>query len=208
MLMASAHRRLASGLARRAGLRLFRFFRRALEPARPATVPRGLEMRMLSAADLGPLCHRPELDLRPERVAAAYERGDLCAGAYASGELAGYCWFAFAPVPHLDAVWVDFHRQGVWMYKSLVLPSQRGRGVAPALYRFTDRMCAERGRTFSISCIESHNGASIAAIRRTGYAPSGYGGYLSRGRKALPFMSPSAKTMAVRFFIPAGDPSR
>jgi GNAT superfamily N-acetyltransferase len=201
-MLASVHTRLATGLARRAGLRVFRFFRRALDPARTATVPAGLEMRMLSEADVGPLCRRPELDLRPEKVADAYERGDLCAGAYAAGELVGYCWFAFAPVPHLDSVWVDFHQQGVWMYKSLVLPSQRGRGVAPALYRFTDRLCVERGRTFSISCIESHNRPSIAAIRRAGYAPSGYGGYLARGRKALTFMSPAAKAMAVRFFIP------
>jgi GNAT superfamily N-acetyltransferase len=198
----SMHARLASALARRANLRLFRFFRRSLAPATPPTIPGGLELRVVSEADLAPLSRTGEMDLNAEKVAAAYARGDLCAGVYESGQLVGYCWFAFAPVFHLDGVWVDFHPQGVWMYKSLVLPSHRGRGIAPALYRFTDRLCVERGRSFSISCIESHNRSSIAAIRRTGYEPAGFGGYLRRERAVLPFMSPAARTMAVRFFIP------
>ena len=169
----------------------------------PASVPGGLQVRVLWERDLARLCHRTELDLTAEKVAAAHARGDLCAGAYDKGELVGYCWFAFAPAPHLDGVWVDFHPQGVWMYKSLVLPSHRGRGIAPALYRFTDALCVERGRSFSISCIESHNRASIAAIRHTGYEPAGYAGYLRRGTGVLPFTSLEAGKMAVRFFIPA-----
>lgn len=200
--MTSVYDRLARALARQAGLRVFRFFRRTLDPATPASVPRGFEVRVLGERDVAPLCRRAELDLKPENVTAAYARGDLCAGAYEAGELVGYCWFAFAPVFHLDKVWVDFHKQGVWMYKSLVLPTHRGRGIAPALYRFTDPLCVERGRSFSISCIESHNRPSIAAIRRTGYDPAGYGGYLWRGRTVLPLMSPAAAQMSVSFFIP------
>jgi GNAT superfamily N-acetyltransferase len=197
------HERLAGALARHAGFRAFRFFRRALDPATPASLPDGVEVRMLGEGDLARLCQRPELDLRTEKIAAAYARGDLCAGAYDSGELAAYCWFAFAPVPHLDGVWADFHRQGVWIYKSLVLPSHRGRGIAPALYRFTDGLCVERGRSFSICCIESHNRASIAAIRRAGYASAGYAGYLRRGTRVLAVSSPAASKMAVRFFLVA-----
>ena len=190
-------------MARHAGLRAFRFFRRALDPAAPATVPGGLEVRMLWERDVGPLCRRAELDLTSEKVTAAFARGDLCAGAYESGELVGYCWFAFAPVPHLDGVWVDFHQRGVWMYKSLVLPSHRGRGIAPALYRFADGLCIERGRSFSIICVESHNRPSIAAIRRAGYDRAGFGGYLSRGSAVWPYLSPAAAQISVRFFIPA-----
>ena len=157
---------------------------------------------MLAEHDVLPLCGRAELELAAEKVAAAFARGDLCAGAYASGELVGYCWFAFQPAPHLDGVWADFHPQAVWIYKSLVLPSHRGRGIAPALYRFTDAPCIERGRTFSICCIESHNRPSIAAIRGAGYDAAGYAGYLLRGTKLLPFTSPAAREMAIRFFIP------
>lgn len=196
------HERLAGALARHAGLRAFVFFRRALDPATPARVPGGVQVRMLEQRDLARVCHRPELELSAEKVAAAYTRGDLCAGAYDSDELVAYCWFAFAPAPHLDGVWADFHRQAVWIYKSLVLPSHRGRGIAPALYRFTDPPCIERGRNFSICCIESHNRPSIAAIRRAGYDPAGYAGYLRRGRKVLPVTSPAARRMEVRFFVP------
>ena len=196
------YERLAGALARYAGLRAFVFFRRALDPATPAGVPGGVEVRMLGEEDVARVCQRPELDLTAEKVVAAYARGDVCAGAYDSGKLVAYCWFAFGPAPHLDGVWADFHRHGVWIYKSLVLPSHRGRGIAPALYRFTDSRCVERGRRFSICCIESHNRPSIAAIRRAGYEAAGYAGYLRRGTKVLPVTSPAASRMEVRFFIP------
>ena len=157
---------------------------------------------MLGEGDLARVCHRPELDLsRGESKRGLCERRSLCR-CLRLGQLVAYCWFAFAPAPHLDGVWADFHRQGVWIYKSLVLPSHRGRGIAPALYRFTDGPCLERGRSFSICCIESHNRPSIAAIRRAGYEPAGYAGYLRRGRKVLPVTSPAASRMEVRFFIP------
>ena len=190
-------------LSRRAGFRAFRFFRRALDPEAPVPSLSRLELRALREADLEPYFRRPEMDLQAEKVKAAFARGDLCDGAFEGGRLVGYCWFGFAPTPHLDRVWVDFHGKGVWMYKSLVLPSHRGRGIAPALYRFTDRLCAERGRSFSISCIETHNRPSIAAIRRTGYAPAGYAGYFWRGNSVLQLSSRAVRDMSIRFFVPA-----
>jgi GNAT superfamily N-acetyltransferase len=196
------HERLASTLARRAGVRGFRFFRRTLDSAAPPTIPRGLELRMLGERDAARLCRRAELDFQPAKLDAAFARGDLCAGAYESDELVGYCWFAFAPLPHLDGVWVDFHEEGVWMYKSLVLPSCRGRGIAPALYRFTDGLCLERRRKFSISCVETHNRPSVSSILRSGYTLAGYAAYLRRGRTLLTWTSPGAQRMAVRFYIP------
>ena len=87
------------------------------------------------------------------------------------------------------------------MYKSLVLSSYRGRGIAPGLYRFTDSLCMERGREFSISCIETHNRSSIAAILRTGYEPSGYAGYFRRKRKLWAWCSTGTKSMGIRFFV-------
>jgi GNAT superfamily N-acetyltransferase len=189
-------------LGRRAGLRAFRFFRRPLDPEAPGASVPGLDVRVLREPDLKEYCGRPELDLKAANVRAAFERGDLCDGAFEGGQLVGYCWFAFSPAPHLDGVWVDFHKKGVWMYKSLVLPSHRGRGIAPALYRYTDRMCTDRGRSFSISCIESHNLSSIAAIRRTGYTPAGYAGYLCRGATVLPCSSTGVRDMSIRFYMP------
>jgi GNAT superfamily N-acetyltransferase len=196
-----AYEQLARALARRAGLRAFRFFTRRLDPDAPRPALEQLELRMLAEPDVLPLCARPELDLVPDKIRAAYARGDLCAGVFDGQALVGYCWFGFSPVPHLDGVWVDFHAQGVWMYKSLVLPSHRGRRIAPALYRFTDRLCVQRGRSFSISCIETHNRASIAAILRTGYEPAGYAGYLRLASGLVPWSSPRARSL-VRFHLP------
>lgn len=195
--------RVARGLARRAGLRAFRFFRRELDPAASASAPAGLEIRALAEREVAPLCRRDALNLRPETVSAAYARGDFCAAAYESGELVGYCWLAFAPLPHLDGVWVGFSEEAAWTYKSFVLPSHRGRGIAPALYRFADRLCAERGRAFSILCTEAHNRPSVSASLRGGYAPAGHAAYLHPGKSLLAWMSPGARRLGVRFFVPA-----
>jgi GNAT superfamily N-acetyltransferase len=201
--MRSVHERVADGLARRVGLRLFRFFTRALEPDAAATASGALQLRVLRERDVMPLCGNAELGLDAEKANAAYARGELCAGAYEAGRLVGYCWFAFSGLPHLDGVWVDFDEKGVWTYKSFVLPSHRGRGVAAALYRFTDRPCAERGRGFSIICIEAHNRPSVSAAERAGYTPAGYAGYLRREKMLLRWSSPAAaRRTSVHFYVP------
>ncbi|HYD58238.1 MAG TPA: GNAT family N-acetyltransferase [Burkholderiales bacterium] len=201
------HERIARVFARHAGVRFYRFFKRPLDPAAPPAVPEGIDVRMLGAADLLPFCAQPRLDLAPAKLAAAFARGDLCAGAFDRGALVGYCWFAFSPLHHLDGVWVDFHPGGVWMYKSLVLPSHRGRGIARALYRFTDKPCVERGRSFSISCVETHNRSSIAAKRGT-YAPAGYAAWLKRNDRVRTWRSPEAVRLGIRFYMPSATASR
>lgn len=196
------HARVASRLARHAGLRIFRLFSRPLEAQPPRELAQGIQLRLFGEPDVLALCRDPELDLRPDSVAAAYGRGDVCVGAFDSGVLAGYCWAAFAPLPHLDGVWVEFDRLTAWIYKSLVRNSHRGRGIAPALYRFADGPCLERGRRRSVICVESHNYGSVRAALRAGYASSGYGAYALRGRRILRWSSPAAKRHAVSFFLP------
>lgn len=195
------HAKVAGRLARHAGLRLFRLFSRPLD-LRPGAVPAGLGLRLLSMPDVLDLCSDPGLDLRRDAVAAAYVRGDLCVAAFDADAVAGYCWLAFAPLPHLDGVWVRFDRRVAWTYKSLVLPSYRGKGIAPALYRFSDANSRERGCSDSVICVESHNRPSISAALRAGYAPSGYGAYVLRGSRLLTWSSPAAKRHAVSFFLP------
>lgn len=197
--------KVAGRLARHAGLRLFRLFSRPLEP-RPRAAPTGLGLRLLSQRDVLDLCRDPELDLRHDAVAAADARGDLCVAAFDGDTLAGYCWFAFAPLPHLDGVWVRFGSSVAWVYKSLVKPSHRGRGIAPALYRFADIECRERGRGYSVICVESHNRRSVRAALRSGYAPSGYGSYMLRGPRLLQWSSPAAQAHGVSFFLPKKVP--
>jgi GNAT superfamily N-acetyltransferase len=198
------HASLAGRLRRHAGLRVFRMFSRPLASEPLRALPEGVELRLLREREVLELCRDAQLDLRQESVAAAYARGDLCVGAFDAETVAGYCWFAFAPLPHLDGVWVRFAGSVAWVYKSLVRPSHRGRGIAPALYRVADDACLERGRSYSLICVESHNRPSDRAALRAGYAAAGYAGYLLRGSRLLTWSSAAAKGQGVSFFLPSG----
>jgi len=190
--------RLMRGLARRSGLRVFRFFARPLHPEPVARS--GFELRHLSLAEVLVQCGDGELDLRESAVRDAYARGDFCAGAFEGHVLAGYCWLAFAPLPHLDGVCVRFRPDVAWLYKSFVRAAYRGRGLAARLYRFPDQKCAALGRRTSVICVESHNGPSIGAARRAGYTHAGYAAYLRRAGRLSGWYSPGTGAMGVRFF--------
>lgn len=192
--------RLMRGLSHRAGFRLFRFFERDLTSSK-AREPEGLGMRLLSERDALALCAHPDLDLREDAVRAAYARGDVCVGAFAGEDPAGYCWLAFEPLQHLDGVSVAFGRSVVWTYKSLVRPSQRGKGVAAALYRFGDAACLERGRKTSVICVESHNTASVRAAERAGYASAGFGAYIVRPAAVLYWASARVRALGIAFSV-------
>ena len=202
------HAKLARWLHLHAGLRIFRMFSKPLRPERAPEHVTGVDFRVLREADVMTLCSDPDLDLRPESVAAAYARGDVCVAAFDGEALAGYCWLASAPLPHLDGVWVKFGQSVGWIYKSLVRPSHRGRGIAPALYRFADATYRGRGRTHSVICVESHNRPSIRAALRAGYESGGYGGYLRRGKGLRAWCSPAARERGISFFLPEGPRER
>ena len=189
--------RLMHALARRAGVRVFRFFARPLGSA--AQPEEGL--RLLGEDEAIGLCADPELELAADKVRTAFARGDLCAAAFAENRLAGYAWFAFAPLPHLDGIWAEFAPDAAWVYKSYVRPLHRGRGIAGRLYRFGDRACRERGRRVSLICVESHNRASVKAALAAGYASAGWGAY-RRGGRLLTRVSPAARRSGIRFFAP------
>ena len=187
-----------AALARHAGLRVFRLFSRRLAQAAPADA----RLRLLGAAEVLALCGDAELDLASDKVGAAFARGDLCAAAFDADRLAGYAWYAFAPLPHLDGAWVEFAADAAWIYKSYVRPQYRGRGIAGHLYRFGDRAGLERGRQVSLICVESHNRPSVGAALASGYAGAGWAGYL-RGPRLRAWSSPRAAGHGVRFFDPA-----
>jgi GNAT superfamily N-acetyltransferase len=189
--------RLMGALARHAGLRLFRLFSRQVEDG-VRNAPAGL--RLLDEAAVMALCGEAELDLAADRVGSALRRGDLCVAAFDGEQLSGYCWLAFAPLPHLDGVWVDFEPAAVWTYKSYVRPGHRGRRIAAALYRFADAECLARGRSRSIICVESHNRASIAAALAAGYRNAGWAAYSRRLGRFRSWYSPKARALEVRFY--------
>lgn len=89
-------------------------------------MPGWIEMQLLSEAEAATLEREPELDLPRDKVMAAYSRGDFGVAAYEREVVVGYCWPAFAPLPHLDDVWVRFGGEIAWTYKSFVRASHRG----------------------------------------------------------------------------------
>ena len=161
----------------RAGLHLYRAFRRPLGAARRLQAADVLRCRPLSLAELLPLCADAELDLREAMLREAAARGDLCIGAWRGRELAGYAWFAYAEAPHLDGVWVRVPAEAVYRYKVLVRPAWRRRGVAGFLYAAADALIALPGRRFLVTCVAAHNAASIAASLKSGDAPLGWIAY-------------------------------
>ena len=195
--------RFMHALARRAGIRVFRFYSRRLgSPAAAPKLPQGLELHQMTRQDVVALFSHAALGLDAEKVSDAYARGDLCLSAFDRGGVVGYCWVAFAPLPHLDGVWVDFDWRAAWLYKSFVLGPHRGRGVAAALYRFAERWCTAKGRDYSLICAESHNRSSISAARRASYRASGMGTYMLRGDNVRCWLSPRARQAGVRFYLP------
>lgn len=195
--------RFMQALARRAGIRVFRFYSSRTD-LRTAETPlaEDVELRPMEEHDMLALCSQPSLDLDAGKVSDAYARGDVCLAAFEQGEAVGYCWLAFAPLPHLDGVWVDFDQHAAWLYKSFVVTAHRGRGIAPALYRFAKRCWRAKSREYALICMESHNLASISAARRAGYRASGMGGYMFQSDKVYSWTSPRAKPAAVRFYLP------
>ena len=146
-----------------------------------------------------PFCAEPALDLSASKVREAYARGDLCVGALEGSNLVGYCWFAFSPAPLLDDVWIDFPAHLIYTYKSYVRPAFRGRGIAARLYCFPDSVVLECGRTAAFITVESHNRASIAAAKRSGFHSAGTAGYLIRGVRIVSWRSSTARHSAIRF---------
>jgi len=196
----ATYARVMDRLARHAGLRVFRVFGRRLEAeTRAAAGHPGC--RFLSEREVLELCADASLDLGPRKVEAAFRRGELCAGAFEGGELAGYCWFALSAAPHMDRAWLEFRPDVVYTYKSYVRPACRGRGIAAALYRFADEYFLERGRTHAVICVESHNRPSIAAALRSGFAAAGYAAYAGHaGLRA--WCSRAAACFGLRFYLP------
>jgi ribosomal protein S18 acetylase RimI-like enzyme len=187
-------------LGRHAGLRAFRIFGRRLE-AGTFSGRGALDYRFMSEADVVPLCADASLDLTASKVRAAFGRGDLCVGAFAGADLAGYCWFALSAAPHMDRAWLDFPPDVVYTYKSYVRPAFRGRGIAAAMYRFGDPVFLERGRKVAVICVESHNWPSIAAAKRGGFSAAGYAAYIG-GAQLRAWCSSRAARYGLRFYVP------
>ena len=192
----------ARALYRLGRARVFRFFARTLPAEQRPAAPGAAQVAWLEPGELRSLAGDPALGLSAAKIDAAFARGDVCAGAHVDARLAGYCWFATAALPHLDDVWVDYSPDTLWIYKSLVLPPYRGRGIAAQLYAHAERRCRDIGRRHTVICVEAHNAASIAAARRAAHAPAGYAAYQLSAPRLRTWYSGAVKPYGVRFFRP------
>jgi GNAT superfamily N-acetyltransferase len=204
-LLRALHGAVLHQLGRRGGLHVFRVFHRHLEPAAQWIVPKGYEFSVLSEAELLAEGRDPQLDLSQRGVREAIARGGVCIGARRAGELAGYVWFAFDRAPHLNGVWVKVPPQAIYRYKAFVRPLHRGKGLAPAMYRFSDRILHARGREQVVNCIATHNFPSIAASRRSGAETLGYLAYWRAGPRFAAWHSSAVRRFGLRFYLGARD---
>ena len=124
---------------------------------------------------------------------AAYAAGGVCVGARQAGALIGYVWFAFEAAPHVAGIWVAL-AGAIYRYKALVLRQHRGKGIAPALYRFADHLFEGMGREAVVNCIATHNFASTAASLRSGAGESWIYRVLAKGARFFSYHSPAVRT--------------
>jgi len=193
--------RVLRGVGRRLGISVYAVMTRPLSTKTPGSRPDieirevTLEEALLSSAD-------PALDLPEAAVRDSMARGDLCVGAFDSGHLIAYAWFACEATAHLDGVWIRFARPAIFIYKSFVRAEFRGRGIAPGLYLFADRLFLERGRTSAVISMEATNRASVRAAAHSGARIAGFAVYWKAGPLFKSFSSRGAKELGFHFYRP------
>lgn len=163
--------------------------------------PDAIELRPLDAeADLWHFA--PPLRLSAAKAREGFARGEVCIGAFHETSLVGYAWFAHERAPHVDGLWMAFDPRAIYIYRAFVLPSYRGRGIAPALYAAGDPLFRSQGRDAALLCIGLGHAASFAAARRSGARTVGYGAYFRAGRVLLQLRTPGTLRAGFRFHVP------
>jgi hypothetical protein len=102
----------------------------------------------------------------PDQISLAFiqsslSRGDICAGAFADTTMVGFQWASFTTAMVNDELWVKFNEPYRYGYKGYTRPEYRGRRLIQSVLRCADRECLARGRTHTISYIETHNYPSL-----------------------------------------------
>ena len=183
------------------GLTIAGVYRSPLNKTRPMPPP-GVRPQLASPASLQPYLDKPEYELSPAFVAAAFAREDLCVCTYVNNELAAYGWVAYCMAPHLDGIYVRFARGQRYNYKNLTLPKFRGQHIRGS-YGVLDERDQAEGVTHSIAFIETHNFASIRAEHRNRGRLVGLAGYFDLLGKRRFFASSGAKQHGFAFYQPA-----
>ena len=192
---------LASRVLSSAGIHAWQVFARRLAAVQ-LQAPPGAELRCAAADELRPQWSDPELEFSEAKAREAFARGEVCVAAFDGPRLVAYAWYAVEPAPHSNGLWMEFDRRAVYTYRAFVAPRYRGRGIAPALYRFADHLFLERGREIAVLCIEANNTPSLAAARRSGAHGIGYCAYWHVGGRFFSLRTPGVRHVGFRFYLP------
>jgi hypothetical protein len=160
----------------------------------------GIEVRIMTPADLEQASRTAPQHFDPAFLAAAKARGDVCAAAFDGDRLVAFVWRSFSTAPHVDGLWVRISKPCFYGYKVFTYPDYRGRRLHNRVSLITDRLCIERGYTHGVGFAETHNFASNVSVLRNDSVPVGYAGYFLLFGRAYPFHSPGARRRGFRFY--------
>jgi len=128
-----------------------------------------------------------------EFYAGVIARGDRCHYMADGDRVAGYGWYATAPVPESDDTWIHFSPDYVYMYKGFTAPEYRGKQLhAYGMAHAAAEACA-RGYKGLISFVEVHNEQSLRSVARLGYRTFGTCVRLRLFGRTLTFSSPGCR---------------
>ncbi len=194
-------------LQKHCGIRLFAINTRPFKADAPVTVlPDGHSIRYLDSTDLEAVYAKPALAITPAMAQAARDRGDVCIGYFAGGQLVSYYWCAFGATPMEDGWWVRFPAGYAYSYKGLTLPSYRGQHLQHRLTEVNERTQSRRGCHDNIEYIAVHNFASRTSSARSGNRTIGYAGFVRWRGIRRAFHSPGARRLGFRIFRPGDAP--
>ncbi|MBE7416617.1 MAG: hypothetical protein HS128_02515 [Ideonella sp.] len=190
----------------RLGLRIYGIYARPLQAgSASAPILPGFTSRRFESADAEALlsCRgRLEEQLGEAFVRAALAKGDACEAILCDGEIVSFSWHAFTPTHESEGVYVDFPKGMRYGYHAHTLPEYRGRHWPRLMTAVRDHYSRTRGATQTFAAIAVINRSSIRSSVGAGNRRVGFAGYLRRGRLFIPFRSPGARRLGIRFFLP------
>ncbi len=194
--------RIMSVIRRYAGVHLYRVFVRPLASGHtPVEAHPQISMRIARPEELYKAAGGAELDLNPDFIRGALERGDTAFGAFDGEDIVAYGWRTCSSAPHADGLWVAVGAPYGYAYKAFTRESHRGRHLACALSFFGDTYSQEWGHTANLSFVELSNYSSLSLQRAKGGEAIGYVGYAKWFGCVFPFGSPGAKTVGLQLFL-------
>ncbi len=206
-LLAAVQLALLRRLQMSLGLRVYGIYTRPLESTKhPDAAMPGFSYRLFVHGEADELIARarnPELDLPPQFVRDAFEKGDVCDAVLHDNEIVSYSWSAFTPTHDVDGVYIEFGEKYRYGYKLLTLPEYRGHHLPRIFKPFRDRYCVDiRGRTHSIVFVAVGNHSSTTTLIAQGNCRIGFAGYLKRGSVFRAFRTPGVRRLGFNFFVP------